>query len=68
MILHDCEIAASPSGVHPPYRELNRLPRAIKAKTWLYGYGDDRLPDARADGFAGFAVTGQAFDLSPART
>lgn len=64
VVLHDCEISDAPTGVHPPYRTLREaLPAHVREKTWLYGYGPGARPDARADGFAGFAEPAQRFGL-----
>jgi ribonuclease BN (tRNA processing enzyme) len=63
IIFHDCEISPYPSPVHAHYNELRKLPAAIKAKMWLYGYQPGPLPPAREDGFLGFVKRGQRFDL-----
>jgi ribonuclease BN (tRNA processing enzyme) len=63
LIFHDCEIAATRTGVHAHYQELLQLPERLRRKTWLYGYGPGRLPDALADGFCGFVRAGQSFEL-----
>ncbi|MEX2212724.1 MAG: MBL fold metallo-hydrolase [Phycisphaeraceae bacterium] len=63
IIFQDCETAAKPSGVHAHYRELKTLPDPVRAKMWLYHYQDGPLPDAKADGFAGFAKQGQVFEI-----
>ena len=67
LIFHDCEVADYPNSVHAQYRELVKLPEAIKAKMWLYHYntndGEVQLPDARADGFLGFVRRGDKFDI-----
>ena len=63
MIFHDCEVGQFKSGVHAHYTELKELPDEIREKTWLYHYQDNTLPDAKADGFAGFVTKGQSFDL-----
>lgn len=62
-IFHDCETSDSKSGVHAHYEELKTLPDEVRAKMWLYHYQDGRLPDAEADGFAGFARKGQVFEF-----
>lgn len=64
LIFHDCEIAQDKTGVHAHYDDLKTLDPAIKKKMWLYHYNPGPLPDARADGFAGFVVKGQSFDLN----
>lgn len=63
IIFHDCETAPHRSGVHPTYSELCTLPEKIKKKIWLYHYQPGPLPDAKADGFAGFVKKGQAFEF-----
>ncbi len=66
-IFHDCELADYPNSVHAQYRELVKLPEAIKAKMWLYHYKTDggkvELPDAVADGFLGFVKRGDTFEF-----
>jgi hypothetical protein len=47
--------------VHAHYEELKELPAEIKQKMWLYHYSDGVLPDAQADGFAGFVKPRQEF-------
>jgi len=61
VIFHDCETAKAPSGVHANYDELKTLSPDIRKKMWLYHYQDGPLPDAKADGFAGFVEQGQVF-------
>lgn len=52
------------NGVHPNYNDLKKLDSGIKEKMWLYHYHElDEMPDAVADGFAGFVKEGQIFDL-----
>jgi len=63
IIFNDCETNMFPSGVHAHYKELLTLPPEIRAKMWLYHYNDGDLPDAKADGFAGFVVKGQTFEF-----
>lgn len=63
LILQDCETAPWKSGVHAHYLDLKTLPPEIKAKMWLYHYNDFPLPDAVADGFAGFIKKGQTFEF-----
>jgi len=64
LIFQDCETAPIHSGVHAHYQQLKTLDPAIKAKMWLYHYNNQvKLPDAKADGFGGFVVPGQTFDL-----
>ncbi len=61
IIFHDCETAVIESFQHARYTDLKSLPKAIKAKMWLYDYGKEILPDAKNDGFKGFVVIGQSF-------
>ncbi len=63
IIFHDCETGKNRSGIHAHYEELKTLPEEIRAKMWLYHYQDGDLPDARADGFAGFVARGQVFEF-----
>jgi ribonuclease BN (tRNA processing enzyme) len=54
-IFHDCQFFTG--GVHASLDELNTLPPATKAKTWLVHYGDNyetKIDAAREMGFAGF--------------
>jgi ribonuclease BN (tRNA processing enzyme) len=64
LVFHDCETSKTRSGVHAHYTELKTLPKEIKKKMWLYHYADGLLPDAVADGFAGFVKPGQVFKIS----
>jgi len=52
-------------GVHPNYNKLVTLDPGIKEKIWLYHYHGlgDKMPDAVADGFAGFVKEGQVFEV-----
>lgn len=63
IVFHDCETLASPSGVHAHFDELCSLSPELKAKMWLYHYNDGVLPDAKIQGFLGFARCGQWIDL-----
>lgn len=63
IVFHDCETLPVPSGVHAHFNQLQSLPPEIKAKTWLYHYNDGQLPDAKSEGFLGFARCGQIIDL-----
>jgi len=63
LIFQDCETSVKPSGVHAHYQQLKTLNPDIKAKMWLYHYNNALLPDAQADGFAGFAQPGQIFTI-----
>ncbi|MCK5018479.1 MAG: ribonuclease Z [Candidatus Peribacteraceae bacterium] len=64
VIIHDCETAPFKSSVHAHYEELKTLDDKTKAKMWLDHYQDGDLPDAVADGFAGFARKGQVLKLN----
>lgn len=63
IIFHDCETAATKSGVHAHYEELLTLKKSIRQKMWLYHYNPGPLPDAKKDGFRGFVEKGQSFDF-----
>lgn len=63
LIFQDCETSEVISGVHAHYQQLKTLDPKIKAKMWLYHYNPSTLPNAKADGFAGFAQPAQHFDL-----
>ncbi|GAK53884.1 beta-lactamase domain protein [Candidatus Moduliflexus flocculans] len=64
LIFHDCETTPFHSNVHAHYDQLRTLPLDTKQKMWLYHYQDGVLPDAQADGFAGFVQRGQTFDFA----
>lgn len=63
IIFNDCETSPVQfkSHVHAHYEDLNTLSPDIKAKMWLYHYGEKR--DADKDGFAGFVEKGQIFEI-----
>jgi ribonuclease BN (tRNA processing enzyme) len=63
IIFQDCETSPYKSSVHAHYTELITLPAETKKKMWLYHYQDGPLPDAKADGFAGFVKQGQVFEF-----
>jgi ribonuclease BN (tRNA processing enzyme) len=63
LIFHDCETSAKPTGQHARYEELQTLPPEIRKKMWLYDYNKGTLPNAKKDGFKGFVLPGQIFDL-----
>jgi len=63
LILHDCETSPFESGVHAHYNHLKTLPKETKKKIWLYHYQDGELPDAKYDGFKGFAKIKQVIKL-----
>lgn len=65
MILQDCQFFETSSDVHVSYRRLSeKLSQEMKAKTWLVhlGGGFEKI-DPVADGFAGFVMPGQSFEL-----
>ncbi len=64
-IFYDCDVM-NLDGVHPNYKDLKEIEGSIKKKMWLYHYTDlgADMPDAVADGFAGFVKQGQIFDFS----
>lgn len=66
-LFHDCQLSEQGGenklGWHASYRQLCQLPKAVKKKMWLYRYGNDPLPNAREDGFGGFAQQLQTFVL-----
>lgn len=64
LIFHDCETAQFKSGVHAHYTQLKTLSPEIRQKMWLYHYNPHNPYDAVADGFKGFVVKGQEFDLT----
>lgn len=63
LIFHDCETAIEKTGFHAHYMDLINLDRQIKQKTWLYHYQTCDMERAKRDGFKGFVVKGQSFDL-----
>lgn len=63
IIFHDCEVGSS-SGQHARYEALCLLDPEIKKKTWLYGYLNQTLPDAKKEGFKGFVTQGQFFEFN----
>lgn len=63
IIFQDCETSKTMSGVHANYTELLTLTPEIRRKMWLYHYNPGPLPNAKKDGFCGFVVKGQVFDL-----
>ncbi|MBI1903050.1 MAG: MBL fold metallo-hydrolase [Planctomycetia bacterium] len=64
LVLHDCETADVRSGVHAHYDDLRALPDKWKQKTWLYHYQPHPWQCPPGDGFCGFVVKGQSFDLA----
>jgi len=66
VVFHDCETVPYEyaSGVHAHYKELKLLPSDLKRKIWLYHWNGkyEDLPNAEADGFAGFVKKGQVFE------
>jgi ribonuclease BN (tRNA processing enzyme) len=63
LIFHDCETIADPSMQHATYNDLKTLSPNIKAKMWLYDYNDINEFNATQDGFLGFVIQGQKFDI-----
>lgn len=63
LIFHDCE-TINTSEVHTHYDFLNRFPKQVKKKMWLYHYQDNPEQDPVADGFAGFVKRGDEFIYS----
>lgn len=63
IVFQDAETTPFESGVHAHYNDLVTLAPDFKEKMWLYHYADSELPDAEADGFAGFVQQGQVFEL-----
>lgn len=63
-IFCDCDVM-NLNGIHPNYNDLKELHSDAKKNMWLYHYHDlgDDMPDAVADGFAGFVKEGQVFEL-----
>lgn len=69
-IFCDCDVM-NLDGVHPNYNDLKKYDADTKSKMWLYHYTnlDDykgefgKMPDAVADGFAGFVKEGQIFKI-----
>ena len=63
IIFQDCETSPFRSGVHAHYDDLKTLPKETKAKMWLMHYQDGAKPDCKADGFLGYVVQGQEFNI-----
>lgn len=63
-LFHDCDFY-NLHGVHADYNVLIRLPENIKRKIWLYHHHNqfDKMPDVKADGFAGVVKQGQIFEI-----
>lgn len=57
VIFQDCETTPFEfrSHVHAHYHELNKLDPAVKKKMYLYHFNEGDKPNARADGFKGWA-------------
>ncbi len=64
LIFHDAETSPFRTGVHAHYDDLVTLPREIKQKMWLYHYQPNPDRDPVKDGFRGFVIKGQEFDIS----
>lgn len=65
LIFQDCQFYESPTDVHMPYDRLRReLPESAKGKIHLVhlGGGWDKK-DPKANGFAGFVMPGDKFEL-----
>ena len=62
LIFHDCETSAVKSSVHAHYEQLLTLPASVKNKMWLYQRDAKYRP--QQDGFLGFVLKGQEFDLT----
>jgi ribonuclease BN (tRNA processing enzyme) len=63
VIFHDCETTPFNTPVHAHYNELKTLSPTLKQKMWLYHYQPQPDYNPEADGFKGFVVKGQEFDL-----
>jgi ribonuclease BN (tRNA processing enzyme) len=66
LIFQDCQFNEdTPSAVHITYRELKEaLPPAVRARTHLVHLSEAyRDHDAKADGFGGFVMPGQRFEV-----
>ncbi len=63
IIFHDCETSPFKSVVHAHYDDLLSLPSDIKKKMWLYHYQPYPKVKPDEDGFKGFVIKGQEFDL-----
>lgn len=69
-IFCDCDVM-NLSGAHSNYNDLKKIPENIRRRVWLYHYTDlskynkkyGEMPDAVADGFAGFVKEGQVFEF-----
>ena len=63
-IFCDCDVM-NLDAVHPNYNDLKKFDDDTRSKIWLYHYSDigDKMPDAIADGFAGFVEEGQVFEF-----
>jgi ribonuclease BN (tRNA processing enzyme) len=67
IIFHDCETTPFNTPVHAHYDELCTLEAALKQKMWLYHYQPHPSYQTEADGFKGFVVKGQEFDLADSK-
>lgn len=63
LIFHDCDTGQHKSPVHAHFDELATLPKAIKAKMWLYHYPTDVGFNPIEQGFLGFVRKGQMFNI-----
>ena len=62
VIFHDCETLPQKSNVHAHYEDLKTLPKEIKEKMHLYHYAKP-ISSWKEDGFVGFVIKGDEFDL-----
>lgn len=63
IIFQDCSTTPHTEGVHAHFDQLVTLKPEIKAKMWLYHYTNCDNFDAKTNGFRGFVVRGQEFNL-----
>jgi len=63
IILHDCEMGANKSGVHPHYNDLCALGSAHTSKMYLYHCRPSDNEGAKKDGFKGILYKHQELSL-----
>ncbi|HYA42198.1 MAG TPA: MBL fold metallo-hydrolase [Syntrophobacteraceae bacterium] len=63
LMFHDCETQRPISGVHAHFNDLCTLPLGLKQKMWLYHYQPNPTQNPKEEGFRGFVIKGQEFDL-----
>jgi ribonuclease BN (tRNA processing enzyme) len=63
LMFHDCETQRVHSGVHAHFNDLRTLSLGLKQKMWLYHYQPNPTQKPEQEGFKGFVVKGQEFDL-----